>query len=225
MHCRYVMRNDTTCIQRNNQIMFASGRADLSHSGGQCFREGQYQLTPVGFSIKRRDSCAFITPSPLCMLHVIECTHLPRVLCVQRLMRPCPCCSSDGSGSHNPPFSCAIMEKNIFNTAWIYGVLKDGGLNGKQNKVLHQRGGERCGAFGSCFVWKKMPGSCFLCSCIAWYLLIFFILFPPTDSTARTMLVLFGSGSLLRGCSGYWGGFIYWLQKLWLTAEEHCCCC
>lgn len=90
MHCRYVMRSDTTRIQRNNLIMFACGRADLSHSGGQCFREGQYNMTPIGFSIKWRDCCAFISPSPLCMLHVIECTHLPRALCAQRLMRPCP---------------------------------------------------------------------------------------------------------------------------------------
>lgn len=129
------MSYDTTCFQRNNLIIFTSAKVDLSPAGDQCFREGQYRLTTIGFSIKWRDCFAFITLSPLCILHVIECTHLLHI-CVQRLMQPCLLCSS----SHILPFSCTIMEKNIFNTAWIYAVLKNRGLHGKQNKVLHQRG-------------------------------------------------------------------------------------
>lgn len=81
-------------------------------------------------------------------------------------------------------------------------------------------GGERCGAYGSCFVWKKMPGSCFLCPCIVWYLFIFLFYFHLLTAHARTMLVLFGSAFLQWECSGYWGGFIRWLQKLWLAVEN-----
>lgn len=211
MHCRYVMCYDTTCFQRNNLIIFTSARVDLSPAGGQCFREGPYRLTTIGFSIKWRDCFAFITLSPLCILHVIECTHLLHI-CVQRLMQPCLHCSS----SHVLPFSCTIMEKNIFNTAWIYAVLKNRGLHGKC-KVLHQRGWRALWYLRLLFCLKENAWQLFsvpLHSVISFFFLFHFHLH------ARTVLVLFGSGFLQWVCSGYWGGFIRWLQKLWLTAEN-----
>lgn len=215
MHCRYVMCYDTRCFQRNNLIIFTSGRVDLSPAGGQCFREGQYRLTTIGFSIKWRDCFAFITLSPLCILHVIECTHLLHI-CVQRLMQPCLLCSS----SHILPFSCTIMENNIFNTAWIYAVLKNRGLNGKKNKVLHQRGWRALWCLRLLFCLKENAWQLFSVPLHSVISIYFFFYFHLLTAHARTMLVLFGSGFLQWECSGYWGGFIRWLQKLWLTAEN-----